>query len=259
VLLTTASHLTDTLDEATVLREARSAGGFILDREDATNPYRDQSYVYVPYCAGDVHAGDTITDYRTPRTMASIHRGAHNVELVLSRLATTLPALDRVTMAGESAGGYGVAVNAFRARLAFLDARVDVLDDSGILVDADPEQKGQMMEAWRPPLPTGCPECLERVTNLIPYYERTTRPGERFAVLASREDGTIRTYFGFSPETLSTLVDAMAEDMAGTTHHRAYVVNGSQQVHLRRSAPAAVRDWVTAFESDDPSWGNVVP
>jgi hypothetical protein len=202
VLLDTASHLNDTLDEATVLGEARSAGGFILDREDATNPYRDQSYVYVPYCTGDVHAGDTVTDYSTPRTMASIHhRGAHNVELVLSRLATTLPALDRVTMAGESAGGYGVTVNAFRARLAFPDARVDVLDDSGILVDADPEQWAQMMASWRPPLPADCPECLERVTNLIPYYERTMRPGERFAVLASREDETIRTYFNYSPKT----------------------------------------------------------
>jgi hypothetical protein len=260
VLLDTASHLNDTLDEATVLGEARSAGGFILDREDATNPYRDQSYVYVPYCTGDVHAGDTVTDYSTPRTMASIHhRGAHNVELVLSRLATTLPALDRVTMAGESAGGYGVTVNAFRARLAFPDARVDVLDDSGILVDADPEQWAQMMASWRPPLPADCPECLERVTNLIPYYERTMRPGERFAVLASREDETIRTYFNYSPDTMAMLVDAMAEDMATTTHHRAYVVNGSQHVHLRRSAPEAVRSWVTAFATDDPSWDNVVP
>jgi hypothetical protein len=55
------------------------------------------------------------------------------------------------------------------------------------------------------------------------------------------------------------LVDAMAEDMATTTHHRAYVVNGSQHVHLRRSAPEAVRSWVTAFATDDPSWDNVVP
>jgi hypothetical protein len=58
---------------------------------------------------------------------------------------------------------------------------------------------------------------------------------------------------------MAMLVDAMAEDMATTTHHRAYVVNGSQHVHLRRSAPEAVRSWVTAFATDDPSWDNVVP
>ncbi len=265
LLLDTAAHLNDTLDERTVLNEARNAGGIILDREDMENPYRDQSYVYVPYCTGDVHVGDTATYYSTPRTMATIeHRGAHNVEIILARLATTLPDLARLTMAGESAGGYGVAVNGFRARLAFPDARVDVLDDSGIIVDADPDQWAQMMESWRPPLPSDCPECLERVTNLLPYYARTMREGERFGLLASREDETIRTYFNFAPAELATAVDAMVVTMNGLPRQRVFVNDGSQHVLLGRPTLATsdgvtVREWVTAFATDDPTWETVGP
>jgi len=158
VIIGSAAHLRDTLTESVVLSEARGAGGFTLDRDDAENPYRDQNLVYVPYCTADVHVGDAETTYRTPRTtMVVQHRGAANTEMILARLAATFPALDRLTMIGESAGGYGVAVNGFRGRLAFPGVRVDVLDDSGLIVDADPGQWAEMMASWRPPLGTTSP------------------------------------------------------------------------------------------------------
>jgi hypothetical protein len=263
--LETAAHLTDTLDEATVLGEAEGAGGFILDRDDMANPYRDQSFVYVPYCTGDVHVGDHETVYSSPRSSRTVqHRGARNTEILLARLATTFPALDRLTMAGESAGGYGVAINAFRGRLAFPDARVDVLDDSGILVDAMEDQWATMLESWQPPLPADCPECLVRLSNVLPYYARTMREGERFAIFASREDETIRTYFSYSPELMAMRVDAMVASIAAYDNEAVFVNDGAQHVLLGRptletSDGTSVREWVTAFATDDPAWGTVGP
>lgn len=265
LLLMTASHLTDTLTEATVLAEAERAGGFILDRDDEQNPYRDQSFVYVPYCTGDVHVGNTSTTYSTPSASTTIeHRGGRNTELILGRLAATYPALARLTMAGESAGGYGVAVNAFRGRAAFPEARLDVLDDSGLLVEVDAEQWDQMMTSWQPGVPGDCPECLDNLTNLLPYYARTMHAGDRFGILASREDETIRTYFSFSPAQLATRVDAMVSSLAGVSSQHVFVNDGDEHVLLSRPALAtsggvSVRAWVTAFATDDPTWGTVGP
>lgn len=265
IVLGSAAHLTDTLTESIVLAEASRAGGFTLSRADGENPYRDQNLVYVPYCTADVHVGDVETTYRTPRTSLTVHhRGAANTEMILARLATTFPALDRLTMIGESAGGYGVAVNGFRGRLAFPGARVDVLDDSGLIVDANPDQWTEMMENWRPPLPADCPDCLSMLTNLIPYHGRTLPEGTRFGMLASLEDETIRGYFGFTGPEMSAAVTASVETMRTFEGQRAFVIEGNRHVLLSRptletSDGVSVRQWVQAFASDDPSWDTVGP
>jgi hypothetical protein len=265
ILLQTAAHIADTLDEATVLGEAETAGGFVLDRDDAENPFRDQSFVYVPYCTGDVHVGDASTTYRTPRTTRTIeHRGAANTERILARLAATLPALDRLTMVGISAGGYGVAVNAFRGRTAFPEARVDVLDDSGLPIDADPDQWAEMMESWRPPLPADCPDCMRGFTALIPYYGRTMPAGSRFGVMGFRMDGTISTYFSYSGAEIATALDASVEAMGAFEGQHAFVVNGDDHVLLTRpdlatTTGVTVRAWVQSFATDDAAWATVGP
>ena len=60
-----------------------------LDRARATNPFRDASYVFVPYCTGDLHAGSNVATYDVlgPRTFA--HVGRRNVEALLPRLRAT--------------------------------------------------------------------------------------------------------------------------------------------------------------------------
>jgi hypothetical protein len=265
LLLGTAAHIADTLDERTVLGEAETAGGLVLDRDDPGNPYRDQSFVYVPYCTGDVHVGDASTTYSTPRSSRTVeHRGAPNTEMILARLAATFPALDRLTMVGMSAGGYGVAVNAFRGRMAFPGVRVDVLDDSGLPIDANPDQWAEMMDAWRPPLPEDCPDCLRGFTALIPYYGRTMPAGSRFGLLAYRMDGTLQTYYGYSGDEMARLLDASVEMMSAFPGERAFVVNGDDHVLLGRpdlatTTGVTLREWVQQFESDDPAWATVGP
>jgi len=265
IVLGSAAHLRDTLTEGVVLAEARSAGGFTLNRDDAENPYRDQNLVYVPYCTADVHTGDSETSYRSPRTTLVVqHRGAPNTEMILARLAATFPELDRLTMIGESAGGYGVAVNGFRGRMAFPDARLDVLDDSGLVVDVNPDQWAEMMESWRPPLPADCPDCLFMLTNLIRYHGRSMPAGSRFGMLASLEDETIRGYFGFTGPEMSAAVMSSVELMNTFEGQRAFLIEGNRHVLLGRptlenSEGVSVREWVQAFASDDPTWDSVGP
>ena len=55
---------------------AAGTGDGLLDVADARNPLRDYSIVYVPYCTGDVHLGDSTTDYGNGVVIQ--HKGAVN-------------------------------------------------------------------------------------------------------------------------------------------------------------------------------------
>lgn len=94
--------------------------GGILGSDDARNPFRDYTKVFVPYCTADVHWGSADTTY-TARllgrrfTWTLRHRGTDNLLGVLDWLRRSGPgeagidlaALERLTIAGASAGGYG--------------------------------------------------------------------------------------------------------------------------------------------------------
>ena len=66
-----------------------TGGGGILDFDDARNPLADYSWIYVPYCTGDVHIGDATTAYAPELTVQ--HKGAVNAAAALDYLATTFP------------------------------------------------------------------------------------------------------------------------------------------------------------------------
>ena len=89
------------------------------------NPFRDASYVFVPYCTGDLHAGSNVATYDVlgPRPFA--HVGRRNVEALLPRLRATWPAPARVVISGSSAGGFGATLNydLFAARYPGAQAR----------------------------------------------------------------------------------------------------------------------------------------
>ena len=62
---------------------ARMSG--IFDLANAENPFADYSFVYVPYCTGDVHLGDSAHEYSADLTVE--HRGWVNGNAAVSYLA----------------------------------------------------------------------------------------------------------------------------------------------------------------------------
>ena len=53
----------------TTVGEGPIGAGGIFDFADERNPFSDYSVVYVPYCTGDVHLGDTTTEYAPDLTV----------------------------------------------------------------------------------------------------------------------------------------------------------------------------------------------
>jgi len=102
----------------------------ILDRAHIDNPVADWNLVFVPYCTGDVHAGDNTSG--DPGIGPQQFVGYRNLERFLDRLVPTFPGLTHVLYAGASAGGYATGLTADLPLRKF-DARTRVimLDDSG--------------------------------------------------------------------------------------------------------------------------------
>jgi Pectinacetylesterase len=90
---------------------ARQIG--IFDLANAENPFRDWNILYVPYCTGDVHAGDRTVSYRGPDGTVVViqHRGAVNTRAALQWMAQRLRTPERIFVSGCSAGSIASIVH----------------------------------------------------------------------------------------------------------------------------------------------------
>lgn len=122
------------------------------------------NYIYLPYCTGDVHLGDTIRTFtrgldNSSKTM--YFNGTNNVVSALGWMRNNMPKPTQVYLTGQSAGSVGVDVHRVTVR-RFLDPNeLYTLADSGFLLPEDKtniikdqEQfpatllKGKMLSVW---------------------------------------------------------------------------------------------------------------
>src|SRR5215831_3475391 len=108
-----------------------SVNNGILDRTNPANPVKDWSYVFVPYCTGDVHGGNNPAGTVAGIAGTQQFVGYFNMGLYLARLLPTFPGITRVLLTGVSAGGFGSVAAYGPVSRAFPSAQVDMLDDSG--------------------------------------------------------------------------------------------------------------------------------
>jgi hypothetical protein len=103
------------------------SGRGVLAVNEARNPFRDWSFVFIPNCTGDLHTGDVRTEYGN---LVIEHRGRRNARAALERAFREFPRPETVLVAGCSAGGAGAAFHAESVIRRYPDARVAVIADS---------------------------------------------------------------------------------------------------------------------------------
>ncbi|MFO0556609.1 MAG: pectin acetylesterase-family hydrolase [Polyangiales bacterium] len=265
--LRTAANL-EGYSEANFTRDrAQFDAAGMFNRDDMTNPFRDASYVFIPYCTGDVHGGNRIAVHDTNNPdQRTYHVGANNVALYLQRLVPTFANADRVWLTGSSAGGVGATLNWPRFQEAFPRARVDLLNDGGQLCDANNGRAAQWRRAWSLPVPPGCPECATSLQANMVWMHRTMGATRRSGLMATLQDSTLRGFYTVTPATFETATRALltaAYDPNMNTRY--FVLPGSMHTYWGRwsmimaADGTRVRDWITAWATDDPTWRNVGP
>lgn len=181
-------------------------------RNDAANPFRDYSYVVLPYCTGDVHAGRMTEAYDYDPDPASsfevVHRGHLNVMAVLADVQLRYPGDRPVVLTGLSAGGFGAIFNfpAFVERWP----RTTLIPDAGIApphAESLMAREGQRVaERWgaRALLPDYCAtdDCLADTLRLLSahaeHYDGGGAPWRPFGFLQGQQDSVLSGYLEIS-------------------------------------------------------------
>ncbi len=108
----------------------------IFDFTRAENPVADFSFVFVPYCTGDVHIGNRQTTYQAPAAeghgeheFTVQHRGFHNAMAALEWTFDAFEAPTEVFVTGSSAGSIPSPFYAHLVQTRYPAARVTQLGD----------------------------------------------------------------------------------------------------------------------------------
>lgn len=104
----------------------------ITDFSNPENPFINHDQVYVNYCTGDMHTGNTVVGYDDNGTwFETRHVGAVNASTVLNWVYNNFPNPDSVFITGCSAGSVGAAYWASDIMAHYPNERVALLGDSG--------------------------------------------------------------------------------------------------------------------------------
>ena len=259
----------------------------IFDRLDDANPLHDATFVFVPYCTGDVHAGS-----KPDPTNAKNFVGYGNVGHDLDFLVPKSAGVGRVIIAGSSAGGFGALINYHRTQLAFGATPVHLLDDSGPpLADQflTPCLQQQFRDAWNldaalPPECTACKQADGGGMQAALGFLADAHPDRRLGIVTSTRDGTIRSFYGYGypdcvtgaqnplmPEDVFAQGIADLRDRALADHPNFRVYSKDSLVHvwllfeLETISPTDagggvhLSDWVSEMLDPESDWTSVAP
>ena len=108
----------------------------IFDLTNTANPFHGYTMVFVPYCTGDLHAGNATHDYGNGVVIH--HNGFVNASTALAATAAAFPDASHVVVSGGSAGSAGSPLYAGLAHDVFPKAKIQLLSDGSGAFPGDP-------------------------------------------------------------------------------------------------------------------------
>ncbi len=266
-----STHGPFTRTQFDVLASNQLLTGSILDRQLASNPFKDWNLFFIPYCTGDLHIGNADVVYTNGSTSTTFHhKGRANTEAFLARIAATVPAPEQVVVTGTSAGGFGAALNYDLVRSLFPNAKVYLLDDSGPLFKNDaisPHLRDAWAKAWNydAVLDAIDPAVKNDFSSLYTALARKY-PNDRMALLSSAQDQVISSYLGLSATDFQSALQELNSTVLDPLPNTRYFVTTGQG-HTMLSRPASqssqgvgLIDWLNQMvNASDTAWRSVHP
>lgn len=232
---------------------ATDTAALVPDRS-ATNPYANATYVFVPYCTADLHAGTQVMAYPGGPTIH--HTGGSNTQAFVDAIAAAFPDAPLVWVSGSSAGGYGATLNFHRFTAHWANAHL--MEDSSPFVDFVASYP-TMQDAWKLAFPPNCTSCATSFTSVFDAVV-AAHPDARIGLMTFDNDETIRAYFGY-PSLIAPQDDLITKhfnhpnthvfEVVGTSH----TMLGNVGAYTVDGVPLAT--WLTQWLTGDPAWATV--
>lgn len=187
--------------------------GGMFDFQNSDNPFKNWSFVFIPYCTGDIHWGAndktysgfvTIDGSTVPVTHTIQHRGFVNFQVVLKYITDTFKKPHKIFVTGSSAGAYGALVGFPWIKEAYSKSKVTCLGDAGMGVNP-PEYTQYTRANWNAQLP---PWIFDATTGAYPTYTEMWNaisdyyPRSKIAEFTNAFDSTQIWFYGFMFTTL---------------------------------------------------------
>jgi len=191
----------------------------VFDANDKRNPFRDHSWVMIPYCTGDIFLGTKEGNVGGKKQFM----GRTNLNLLMQRLVPTFPDIKSIVLTGQSAGGIGAFANFDFVVQGWLGRTGNSLKDLVVINDCGPIFTDEylapcLQTLWRdlwgitPSLPADCPQCTgEDGGGVVNYYEfiQNKYPTAKFGMIESAQDSVISLFFGFGNNDCTDKVPAV--------------------------------------------------
>jgi hypothetical protein len=247
------------LFDTDVSRDEVAGYSGIFDSANTANPFRSFAVVFVPYCTGDVHVGDTTRRYGEEESAVPVaHRGYRNVTAVLDWIETRIDP-QRVVVAGASAGSYGALFYTPEIARRFARATTFMIGDSGVPLLHDYVDVLQrwgaaavLRELW------GSDDDLTASQlDLVAAHARASRGGSVGLAQITSDRDVVQSAFYLvsgSPGWREATYEILDDVEASVTGFHSFVVAGSDHGLLRTdrfyeyaAGGISLSDWIADF------------
>ena len=240
----------------------------IFDFANPENPFADYSVVYVPYCTGDVHAGNITKDYGNG--VVTQHKGFVNASNALDTMIKRFPNTTQLVVAGSSAGSFPTPVFAGMAGDQLPNADLKVFADSS---GAVPDAMGFVIGNWGtletlPDWPEIEGLTVDQFTPAYTFIKAAEHnPKIRFARHDFAFDSVLSSFArmaGLSPDDLVSVmrtneskVEAAGVNVANwISPGDKHTIDVGEEFYTEEMNGVRFVDWFTAFMNDSPEADN---
>ena len=249
----------------------------IWDCDSLDNPFANYSIVYMPYCDGSVFSGDNdVVDASFPFGPVRFHRGLRNQTAGMDLALATFPNASRITLAGSSAGGVGVAGFApFLVRFLYgNNVMLTVFNDAGpVAINLDEvDDIADRAADWQfgQFFPASCTECddLGQSTAII-KWRLDNDSTIREAFYETDADATNRFFLNVPDAADYRDIIVTEHGLLNAAHpnrYKRFIVAGDTS-HTALQTPlfysqeangVLLNEWTAAFLTVPPFWNDIV-